>query len=70
MKCSFSGYVSMEKFIVPTFPATTKIYFCLLNFYFYFFIDSYFVNLKSLIHSHTEQCFYYKNYTSLLKTGI
>ena len=67
MKRSFSCYVYMEKFIDPAFPATTKIYFCLLTFYFSFFILSYFVNLTSLMPSHTEQCFYYKNYTSLLK---
>ena len=70
MKCSFSCYVYMEKFIDPAFPATTKIYFCLLTFYFSFFILSYFVNLTSLMPSHTEQCFYYKNYTSLLKKAF
>ena len=43
---------------------------CLLTFYFSFFILSYFVNLTSLMPSHTEQCFYYKNYTSLLKKAF
>ena len=70
MKRSFSRYGYMEKFIDPAFPATTKIYFCLLTFYFSFFIFFYFANLTSLIHSHTEQCYYYKNYTSLLKKAF
>ena len=69
MKRSFSGYVYMEKFIDPAFPASTKMYFSLLTFFlfFYFFIFAYFINLTPLIHSHAEQCFYYKNYTSILK---
>ena len=70
MKRSFCSYVYMEKFVDSAFPATTKIYFCLLTFFFTFFIFSYFVNLTSLMHSHTEQCFYYKNYTSLLKKAF
>ena len=71
MKRSFCSYVYMEKFVDSAFPATTKIYFCLLTFFFFnFFIFSYFANLTSLIQSHTEQCFYYKNYTSLLKTAF
>ena len=72
MKRSFSGYVYMEKFIDPAFPASTKMYFSLLTFFlfFYFFIFAYFVNLTPLIHSHAEQCFYYKNYTSILKNAF
>ena len=57
----------MEKFIDPAFPPTAKICFHLLTFYFYFFIFGYLVKFVSLIHPHTEQCSYYKNYTSLLK---
>ena len=70
MKRSFSSYGCIAKFIDPAFPATTKIYFCLLTFYFSFFLFYYFINLTSLIHSHTEQCYYYENYTSLLKKAF
>ena len=70
MKRSFSCYGHMEKIIDPAFPATTKIYLCLLTFSFSFFIFSCFVNLTSLMHCHTEQWFYYKNYTSLLKKAF
>ena len=58
MKRFFCSYVYMEKFVDSAFPATTKIYFCLLTFFFNFLIFSCFVNLTSLIHSRTEQCFY------------
>ena len=44
VKRSFSSYGYMEKFIDPAFPATTKIYFCLLTFYFSVFIFFYSVN--------------------------
>ena len=69
MKRSFSGYVYMERFIDPAFPATTKIYFYLFlkTFYFSFFVFACLAKFTSLIHSHTEQCFYCKNYTSLVK---
>ena len=70
MKRSFSRYGYMEKFIDPAFPATTKIFFCLLTFYFYFFIFSYFIDLTSLIHSHTEKCYYYKKLRFSFKKGI
>ena len=51
-----------------SFSSYYKNLFLFINFFFFFFfIFSYFVNLTSLMHSHTEQCFYYKNYTSLLK---
>ena len=66
------GYVYMERFIDPAFSATTKIYFYLFfkTFYFSFFIFACLVKFTSLIHPHTEQCFYYKNYTSLLKKAF
>ena len=70
MKRSISGYVYMEKFIDPAFPATTKIFFYLLTFYSYFFIFAYLVKFISLIHSKNEQCFYYKIYTALLKKAF
>ena len=54
------------------FSSYCKIVFLFINFFlfFYFFIFAYFVNLTSLIHSHAEQCFYYKNYTSILKNAF
>ena len=52
-----------------SFSSYYKNLFCLLTFYFYF-IFSYFVNLTSLMQSHIEQCFYYKNYTSILKEAF
>ena len=66
----FPNETFMETFIDTAFPATTKICFSLVTFYFFSFIFAYLVDLTSLIHSHTEQCFYYKNYTSLLKTAF
>ena len=69
----FSGYVYMEKFIDidPAFPATTKIYFYLsFKTFSFFFLFGCLVRFKSLIQSHTKQCFYYKNYTSLVKKAI
>ena len=53
---------------IQLFQLLQKYISCLLTFYFYFFIFSYFVNLTSLMHSPTEQ--YYKNYTFLLKKAF
>ena len=53
-----------------SFSSYYKNQFLFINFLFLFICFAYLVKFISLIHSRTEQCFYYKNYTSLVKKAF